>query len=62
MVGLVHSDEFMVKDLQHVKEWLHTVRSRAETLSSVSDPFASLEADGDGDITAFPRIEGEGPP
>lgn len=59
---LVHSDEFMVHDRRSLKDWLHAVRSEVEVHSGVADPFAALEADDDVDVTAFQRIEGEGPP
>ena len=52
----------MVKDRQRLKDWLHTMRSEVEAHSRTSDPFAPLEAEDDEGITAFQRIEGEGPP
>lgn len=59
---LVHADAFMVDDRQHLKDWLHSMRAEVEQHAGVSDPFAPMEADDDVDITAFPRIEGAGPP
>jgi hypothetical protein len=59
---LVHSDEFMVKDRQALKDWLHTTRAEVEAHVGMSDPFAPLEAEDDVDINAFQRIETDGPP
>ena len=58
---LVHSDEFMIDDRQRLKDWLHFMRAEVEAHSGKCDPFASIEAADDVDITAFPKIEGEGP-
>ena len=59
---LIHSDEFMVRDRQTLKDWLHTMRDEVEAHAGVSDPFAPLEAEDDVDINAFQRIEADGPP
>ena len=52
----------MVKDRQTLEDWLHYMRAEVEAHAGVKDPFASLEDDDDVDITAFQRIEAEGPP
>ena len=38
------------------------MRAEVEGYSGETDPFAKVEDDDDVDITAFPRIEGAGPP
>jgi hypothetical protein len=59
---LVHSDEFMVKNRQTLKNWLHAMRAEVEAHAGMFDPFAPLEAEDDVDINAFQRIETDGPP
>lgn len=59
---LVHADEFMTVNRQQLKDWLHSMRSEVESHAGVSDPFAPCEVDDDVDVTAFERIESNGPP
>ena len=59
---LVHSDEFMVKNRQTLKDWLHYMRSEVEAYANFSDPFAPLEDEDDVDVNAFKHIETAGPP
>ena len=59
---LIHSDGFMVKHRQAVKDWAHGLRAEIESQYGVKDPFASLEAQDDVDLLAFAHIAMEGPP
>ena len=59
---LVHSDTFMTADRQHLKDWLHYIRSEVESYYSAGDPFAHLEASDDVDVTLFDKIVTAGPP
>lgn len=59
---LVHSDRFMVNDRSQLKEWLHYMRAEIESHYSIHDPFASVEAQDDIDVTLFNSIIKQGPP
>ena len=59
---LVHSDDFMVRGRQAVKDWCHTVRAEIEAHSGMKDPFAPLEAQDDLDVNLFANMFVEGPP
>lgn len=59
---LVHSDDFMVKDRQTLKDYLHAIRAEVEAQARRADPVAPLENQDDKDINAFKTIETDGPP
>lgn len=59
---LVHSEQFMIKNREDLKEQLQTLRSNVRSNIGMEDPFAHLEASDDKDILAFKRVLEEGPP